>query len=364
MSHRDPAPLTTRQAAALVKGAGRELGYGLLAVRSELREWSARARAIPDADLRALVLQGMEEGRALVDGAALFWIVPRCRSAEVLRVLVALQTLLNFLDMIMERDARRLGQPRHWTWLAGYALDAHGPPFPADIINNELGDDGGYLGALVGACRDGCRRLPSYAVARDILMRETHRAVSFEIEHEPHEQDRRAKMLRWAGSQFDGQHGLAAWELAGGASSLLSAMAVLGMAADPGVDPDRMRRAADAYVWVGSSAALLDSYLDFDADQHDGSHNWLGYYDSVDHAVARAAVLLAGATERVRVLPAGERHAVIVGAMAALALSGDAARLPERREATTALIRSGGTLTRVLVPMLRAWRVAYGRTTS
>ena len=62
------------------------------------------------------------------------------------------------------------------------------------------------------------------------------------------------------------------------------------------------------------------------------------------------ASLLSGAIERVHALPAGERHVVIVGGMAALFLCGDAARRPEWRATTAALARSGGTLTRVLVP--------------
>ncbi|WP_027006395.1 DUF2600 family protein [Conexibacter woesei] len=361
MSHRDPAPLTTRQAVALGRGAGRELAYGLRAVKAELRAWSARAGAIPDAALRALVLQGMEEGRALVDGAALFWTVPQRRSDDLLRALVALQTLLNVLDIVLESDGRRLGGPRPWMWLAEHALDAHGPPFPGDIINNELGDDGGYFEALIATCRDACRALPSYPAACDTLLRETRRAVSFEIEHEPDPVRRSALMRHWAGSHFADQAGLASWELAGGASSLLSAMAVLAMASDPGIDAERMARAADAYTWVASTGALLDSYSDIEADKNSGAHNWFGYYGSAGQAAGRTATLLTGAIERVRALPVGERHVVIVGGMAALFLSGDAARRPERRATTAALVRSGGTLTRVLVPFLRAWRIAYGQ---
>src|ERR1700754_87826 len=126
MSPHDPAPLTARQLGALVKSATRELGVGLAAVRVELRIWRARAGAIPDLELRALVLEAMDEGRALVDGAALFWTVPDRRSRVLLRLLVAFQTLLNIIDVLLERDAEKLGQPRHWTWLVGCALDADG----------------------------------------------------------------------------------------------------------------------------------------------------------------------------------------------------------------------------------------------
>ena len=140
MSHRDPAPLTSRHVAALIRSAGRELGYGLLTVRAELRAWRARARTIPDAEIRALVLQGMDEGRALVDGAALFWTLPERRSGELLRALVALQTLLNFLDLppgtleyVVDRNPHKVGK-----YMPGVRL-------PIRSVDELLADQPDYL---------------------------------------------------------------------------------------------------------------------------------------------------------------------------------------------------------------------------
>lgn len=57
-------------------------------------------------------------------------------------------------------------------------------------------------------------------------------------------------------------------------------------------------------------------------------------------------------------LPHGERHAVLLGCMIALYLSKDSARTPAMREATRRIARAGGTLPRLLLPVLRAWRLA------
>jgi hypothetical protein len=57
----------------------------------------------------------------------------------------------------------------------------------------------------------------------------------------------------------------------------------------------------------------------------------------------------------------GERHVVLVGCMAALALTGRSARSVDRHASTARLVRSGGPTTALLVPALRAWRWAYGR---
>jgi hypothetical protein len=95
-----------------------------------------------------------------------------------------------------------------------------------------------------------------------------------------------------------------------------------------------------------------------------GAHNWFDYYPSDEHATRRAAEVLQEAMGRISVLRNGERHVVIVASMAALWLSSDTARRDEMRDTAAVIARSGGGMTRLLIPVLRAWRVAYGRTSS
>ncbi len=47
--------------------------------------------------------------------------------------------------------------------------------------------------------------------------------------------------------------------------------------------------------------------------------------------------------------------------MIAMYLSKDSARTPELRASTAALLRAGGSLTRVLLPVLRLWRIAFAQ---
>jgi hypothetical protein len=46
--------------------------------------------------------------------------------------------------------------------------------------------------------------------------------------------------------------------------------------------------------------------------------------------------------------------------MVALYLSKDSAQASHRRAQTRSLVRAGGSLTRLLLPILRAWRTMYG----
>jgi tetraprenyl-beta-curcumene synthase len=358
----DLTPVTTHQLRALTLSAGRELIWGLCEVKAELLQWRTRAGAILDPSTRHAALAAMDEGRVLVDGAALFWILPPRRHRELLRLLVAFQTLLNFFDLALEREARGPGRrPGNWMWLACEALDLTRPP-PHREIKARLGDDGAYLSALVMACRGGCATLPNYQHARGLLIREATRSRAFEIEHDRDALRRSATMQAHVAQHFRGVTGMTWWELVGGASALLTAMVVLALAADEATTPDDFLRAADAYVWVASAAALLDSYVDRPVDVSSGAHNWFDYYPSDGLAVRRAAELLHRAMSQISALRNAERHVVIVASMAALALSSDTARRADMRAATAAMARSGGGTTRLLIPVLRAWRMAYRRT--
>jgi hypothetical protein len=76
-------------------------------------------------------------------------------------------------------------------------------------------------------------------------------------------------------------------------------------------------------------------------------------------AIERVAQLLKRCLREASELRDGERHIVIAASMTALYLSKDSARSPAMRESTRRLAAAGGSLTQLLVPVLRLWRTAY-----
>ncbi len=106
---------------------------------------------------------------------------------------------------------------------------------------------------------------------------------------------------------------------------------------------------------------MLDSYADSAQDAAGGEHSYVGHYPCAEEAVERLGVLVREAALRARALPNGPRHAVLVACMVAMYLSKDSVRTPQLRASTRRLAEDCGSLARVLLPVLRVWRVAYAQ---
>ena len=347
---------------ALAGAAIRELLWGLREVSREVERWRVVAAGIPDDALRHDALAAIEGKRANIDGAALFWTLPRVRSRELLRLLVAYEILADFLDCTSERAA-------HVGTANGRQL--HRALVEALDPNLRLSDyyryhpwsgDGGYLRALVDTCRQMCVRLPSYEAARPLLYRAACLTQVLALNHEP-DPRRRDELLRaWADENFAGHDELAWFEWTGGASAWLTILALLALAADPGRDS---REASDTYAvylpWVSLAGTMLDSYGDIAQDAANAAHSYIAHYASTDAAATRIAEIIRRSVDGMAPLRDGERHLVLASCMIAMYLSKDSVRTPQTRALTHSLTHAAGPLTRLLLPVLRAWRLIYGQ---
>jgi tetraprenyl-beta-curcumene synthase len=103
---------------------------------------------------------------------------------------------------------------------------------------------------------------------------------------------------------------------------------------------------------------MLDSYVDQLEDADNGNHSYIAHYSDHDCAVRSIRRLVRRSVAQTVVLRDGHKHTVIAAAMIAMYLSKDTARAPQLKAGTSAFIHAGGPLTRLLLPTLRAWRVA------
>jgi tetraprenyl-beta-curcumene synthase len=356
----DPLPLRASQVGALVAVTARELMWGRAAVSREIRRWRNEAERIPDPHLRADALDVLTRKRGNTDGAALFWTLTRRRDLGLLKLLVAHELIWDFLDNVSERGAH-IGQ-RNGRQLHLAIVDSLDPARPvSDYYRfHPWHDDGGYLRALVEVCRAGVDRLPSYQVVQAAAIREARRAAVQSINHETEPLRRDRELRAWARREYPGRQLVCWFELSAAASAPLVIYALLALAAAPSASA---REVADTYAvyfpWVSLAVVMLDSYADRQDDAATGAHSYFAHYASNEQAIARLRESILEAARGALRLPNGERHAVLVACMTAMYLSKDSARSPELNASTRDLVHAGGSLTRLLLPILRTWRVRY-----
>ena len=360
MSHEphDPLPLTPQQLRVLVACAARQLASGQRASSRILAAWRARAATIPDGALRSAALTALATKRGHADGAALFSVLAP-PSRDLLDVLLAYEIVWDYLDSVHEPAPDEAnGRQLHLA-----LLDALDPERPrSDYYRySPWCDDGGYLDALVETCRRGISALPSYAAVWPLLRSHAVRTDVLALNHLRDAAERDSALHHWAAVHFPDESRLAWFELSGAASASLVPHALLALAANRDVEPATVQTVEAAYwPWISLATTMLDSYVDQFEDAALGNHSYVGHYITGAVAAERIAECLAESASRAVALPLGHRHAVIVASMAAMYLSKDSAWSADLRPTTRRLLRSGGSLTQALAPVLRAWRVYYG----
>lgn len=362
LAHHDPLPFTAEQTNRLLAAVVRELLWGRRAVSRELGRWRARADAIPAGPIREDVLGALGRKRGNIDGAALFWILPRTRNPSLLRLLVAHELIWDVLDSMSERGAA--ADPSDGRQLHRAVLDALDPRRPPADYYRHLPwrDDGGFLPALVGVCRERIGALPSYGRVQSLALRAAVHADVQGFNHVP-DPGRRDRLLRqWVADTYGDRFGLRWFEITGAASGALGIHVLFALAAEPVCDDVAVETTYRAYFpWVSLVATMLDSYVDQEEDRAEGGHSYISRYGNPAVAGMRLREAVARTAEEVTRLPDGHRHAVIFACMVAMYLSKDSARSPELRETTRSIAAAGGSLTQALIPILRLWRVRYGQ---
>jgi tetraprenyl-beta-curcumene synthase len=276
----------------------------------------------------------------------------------LLRLLVAYQLTWDYLDSVHERSPDEAnGRQLHLALVD--ALQPDGPK--SDYYRHHpWRDDGGYLDALVDACRDCCRALPMYEHVRPLVVREARRAQVLALNHNLDPARRDAALEAWGREEFPEGHEASWFELTGACSAGLTIFALLALATEPVCEKAEVERTQRTYMpWTSVAATMLDSYVDQIEDAESGDHIYVAHYPSPAAANDRVGWLLRRSLTEAVGLRGGEKHILIAASMAALYLSKDSARSPAMRQSTRTLVACGGSLTRLLVPVLRLWRTAY-----
>jgi tetraprenyl-beta-curcumene synthase len=342
----------------------------------ELERWRARAASIPDPQLRASAGEALSK-RGNVEGAALFaTLVPGAHRGATVRALVAYQTAYNYLDALSElpsADPIANGRQLHRALQVALEPGAEHPAYYEHSRQHEHSSrnahspknadamqraDGGYLQAIVDACREALVGLPSYALVAPTARAAAARIVDYQALNLSRGQGGHGALERWAIEATPVGSGLAWWETAAASGSSLAVNALIAAAANPHRGSRDVAQTDGAYYpWIGALHSLLDSLVDRREDRDGGRLCLLDNYPSTTSAarcLAGLALCCKTACER---LPDAQAHRVIVTAMASYYLSAPECDTGEAQAIARALTGVLGRPLSVAIAMFRARRL-------
>jgi tetraprenyl-beta-curcumene synthase len=149
--------------------------------------------------------------------------------------------------------------------------------------------------------------------------------------------------------------------LTAAAGAGISIYALFALAAEPACDDADIAALYGAYFpWASALATMLDSYVDQQEDALVSDHIYIEHYGSCSLAYASIQRLIICTLKEVGALPNCERHILVIACMVAMYLSKSSALSPEQRGTTVRFLSAGGSLSRLLWPILWLWRTAYG----
>ena len=352
-------PAICRQSWAFFAVAARELLWVLPSVAGKVEIWRARALLIPDATIR-------EDALTAIDQQAL----QRRRCGPVcdptpptrphlLRLLVAFQMILDFLDSVNEPGADP-GQANGSATPPGAGGGARSGGTDLRLLPAPSVARRWRLSARArrGLSR-GCATLPSYGCVQPLVIGEAPRAEASGSQPRSGSRRRDGSLSALGRTRVRDEGGTELVGADGAASARSACMRCWRSRAEPACTAHDDRDVDAAYLpWICVASTMLDSYV----DEVDDAARPTDTATSPTMRALRVAAR-AGAANwsrdpswEARRLRNGDRHAVIAACMVAMYLSADSARTPTMRATTDGFVDAGGSLTRVLLPILRLWR--------
>ena len=357
----NPAPVSARQLYALTRAMVRAGTWAWPATSRELGHWRERATLIPDPSIRKEALRSIDQKRDNALGAALFCVLPARREPHLLTLLVAYQTLWDFLDNLSEHIAS-LGiedeNQLHNALIAALSPDTAASEY------NAVGfwlPGGGYLDDLVTTCQRCCLNLPSYKHVQVLVRDGVRQCAIQDVNHLSDEQVRVHGLKTWA-TQLGPLHEKLSWFETAAASSAFLPHPLLALAAEPDCTTLQTSQVSAAYFpWMSLANTMLDSYTDLAYDENAGDHSYVSYYDTKGIAGERLCEIVRTLMLGMAGLPNRDRHILMAASMVAMYLSAEThRRSPRSARITRRIAASGGSFTQLLVPLAQLWRRTSG----
>jgi len=325
---------------------GRLLFQALPEVNRELNRWRQLAAASPDQELGYQALASLSKKKFHCQGGSVYATWPRRYRQQLLKAIIALQTISDYLDNLCDRAGVQDEEAFRQLHLAFTDALTPGRTGHDYYARYPYCCDGGYLPALVRACQEALAALPGYpAVQGEILYLADLYCRLQTIKHID-VNSRQERLQAWLEPLL---HQIPVpvcwWELAAATGSTLGIFALMTLATGKEVHVAAAARLREAYFpWIGGLHILLDYFIDQQEDREGGDLNFCTFYRDDRETGQRLQLFLTQSLARAQDLPEPFLHLMVVRGLPALYLSDGKAAGREQAAARRAILQAAGPL--------------------
>jgi tetraprenyl-beta-curcumene synthase len=291
-------------------------------VQKLLSQWRVEALPCPDPVLRQMALASLKHKAFHCQGGAVFAALSPKYEKTLLRIIVAYQTLCDYLDNLCDRAGSTDGKAfRH---LHNSLLTALTPGSTCGdyYLYYPYKEDGGYINGLVEECQTQIETLPNYWKVQQRLWELANWYSELQVRKHLNLDVREEQLISWASQQSRRYIGVRWQEFAAATGSTLAVFALLGLACREELDDASMHRTWQAYFpWICGLHILLDYFIDREEDLQGGDLNFTFYYRNEAEMEERLKYFIYQAHDCAASMPNQAFHTTVVEGLLGLYLS-------------------------------------------
>jgi tetraprenyl-beta-curcumene synthase len=309
-----------------------------------LKDWRRKAERIPNVELRKQAMMSIDTKTFHCEGGAIYGLLAGSHRSEVIKFIVAYQTISDYLDNLCDRSTSL--DPGDFQALHQSMLHALTPEaLPENYYRlREEQDDGGYLTELVQTCQDVLRQLPNYGLIKDSLHELAHYYCDLQVHKHVIEKDRVPRLKAWFDSYSDNLPVMSWYEFSACSGSTLGIFCLVSYAFQGNQSKDFYTKIKKGYFpWVQGLHILMDYFIDQEEDRRGGDLNFCFYYDDEAMMVERFLHFINEADKSIATLPDKKFHYLINRGLLGIYLADQKVRKQKYMwQAARKMIRTGG----------------------
>lgn len=329
-------------------------------VSTELINWSNDAQLSPCPVLQEQALLSIAHKKFHCQGGSIYSLYPGVNTTDFITLVVALQTISDYLDNLCDRAGIADEQAFRQLHLAMSDAVNPGAPLQNYYAFYPFHDDGGYLAKLVTTCQQEIKKLPSYPLVKPYLLTFTDLYSDLQTYKHLDLSIREEKMIHWMDQHMKDYPHITNWEFAAATGSTLGMFMLCAAASDKNLTPLDANKIFSAYFpWISGLHIQLDYFIDVAEDKANGDLNFVDYYYNEEETLSRLTYFTQQALQEARSLPEPRFHKTVVQGLLAMYLSDPKTNFPKEQSIKKALLKTAGNYTNFMYLLCKLLRYKH-----